>query len=258
MKSGTCIWCLREAADVDVEHVFPDCLGCPPDLVLPGTVVCRSCNSGMAVLDQAVADEFDLLALMGGVPRKGGRAPEVGNRGNVHGRVTAAGPELFFNLETHPVLSLSGRRLAPARGRPRDIRPTITQDGVLTKIEFDVAFGQSKNFVPGIFKIALNSTAFLLGADVAAQPEFQGVRDFVRKRIGARHLILSAADDNKFSLAAFPPWKASDGSYAIELRIATIRFLVDLSNDESHFPLFLAKATEMYGEEGWTTLPAQI
>ncbi len=52
-NNNTCIWCSRPTTDKDLEHIFPEALGCSAHLTLPGTVVCRRCNMGLAPLDQS-------------------------------------------------------------------------------------------------------------------------------------------------------------------------------------------------------------
>lgn len=250
-----CIWCLRPSSDKDVEHVFPEALGCPDHLTLPGTVVCRRCNTGLAHLDQIVADDFDLVALLKHIPRKRGRPPEIANRGNFYGNLTDKGPQLFFNLESYRVKTHIGRELTAYRGNTRDIRPEIKGQGVLREVSFGVPFGQHKKFVRGVTKIAFNAFTFLLGPDLARSHAFDSVRDFVRHGGEKRKVIVSACADDMYTLSAEPPWKSSNDEYCIEIRIATTRFLVDLSRSQSIIPILEAKTLEEHGPNGWTTLP---
>lgn len=255
MKTALCIWCSRPASDRDAEHIFPEALGCPDHLVLPGTVVCRNCNTGLAHLDQAVADEFDLVAFLKRIPRKGGRPPEIVSRGNMFARIETTGPEIFFNLEPFAVTSPKGRKLAPYRGGLRDIRPNIRRNGPVGHVSFDQPFGQGKKFVRGITKIAFSAFTFLCGADLARSSRFDGVRTYVRHGGTKRHTMIRPAPDDTYTLAAHPPWSGPDGEYCIEIRIDTIQFLVDLSTSESLFPTLKAKALETYGPDGWSILP---
>jgi len=80
-----CIWCKKTTQKIAEEHIIPDALGCPANLVLTKGEVCQACNNGLAHLDQAVADEFDMIAFNENIPRKGGRPPVVLGRGNVVG-----------------------------------------------------------------------------------------------------------------------------------------------------------------------------
>ena len=258
MNSSTCIWCSLPTSDPDVEHVFPAALGCPDHLVLPGSVVCRSCNTKLAHLDQAVADEFDVIAFLRGIRRKGRRPPQIHSRGNVFGTIEGDGPAISFNLESYSVASHACTNLAPYRGRARDIWPHIERDGSTGRVSYDVPFGQGPKFVRGIVKVAFSAFAFLCGANAARSSRFDGVRSFARQGSTHRHTLITPAGDDLFTLAAFPPWSSPDGEFCIEVRIGPIQFLVDLSNTESLFSTLEAKAREIYGPNGWSVLPSRI
>jgi hypothetical protein len=181
MSSGVCIWCLKESTDADREHIFPAALGWPDDLTVPGSVVCKRCNNGLAHLDQVVADDFDFLLVMNGVRRKRGRPPEVASRGNVYATRTQTGPSIFFNLDVVEHVAVDEQRIGPYRGRTRDIRPQLqVQANGTAKVKFEVEFGQNKKFVRGLYKIALNSVARILGPDAARAEYFDWLRNYVR------------------------------------------------------------------------------
>jgi hypothetical protein len=252
-----CIWCLKPARDKDVEHIFPDAFGCPPHLTLPGTTVCRACNNGLAHLDQVVADDFDFLAVMNGIRRKGGRRAELMSRGNVYAASTADGPNIFFNLESVAHTAPTGQRVGPFQGRERDIRPQITRlaDG-RAEVAFEVPFGQHKKFARGLYKIALNSIAFLLGADRARDHRYDWIRTYVKSGGARRHILLKSAADASFLLASYPPWTGENGEEAMPIRIGAAEFLLDLSLNESQLPMLLEKAAEIMGDGNFSVLPA--
>lgn len=252
---GICIWCLGLADDKDVEHILPASLGCPDHMTLPGTVVCRACNSGLAHLDQAVADEFDFIAFMKGIPRKRRRPPEISSRGNVYGWVSDDGPQLHVNLERYAVTAVNGKRLAPFRGNKRDVNVATERKAGQVEASFEVPFGQSPKFIRGIFKAAFSCFTFLTDAEIARSAQFQEIRDFVRLGKGVRHLIVTSDPDENFTLGAYPPWVSPEGFYSMPIRIGPIHFLVDLSPGEVAFPRLRAKKLELDGPEGWTTLP---
>lgn len=66
-----CIWCKRPVRKTNIEHILPESLGCPPQFVLQGCV-CMSCNNSLGHVDQALLKQFEIVAFMHGVPRKGG------------------------------------------------------------------------------------------------------------------------------------------------------------------------------------------
>jgi len=256
MLHGACIWCLTDSTDRDREHIFPEALGCPDHLMLPGTVVCKKCNNGLAHLDQVVVDDFDFLLVMHGVKRKRGLAPKVASRGNVYATNSSAGPQIFFNLDPVERMAPTGQRIGPFRGRTRDIRPHIQKRGrSLSSVEFDIPIGQDRKFARGLYKIALNSIAHMLGPDVARGEQFDWLREYVRHGGQRRSIMLTGAPDEKFRVAAFPPWKNADGDYAIELRIAFTNFLLDLSSDESLLPKFEQEAKLHFSKSEYSISP---
>lgn len=257
MDSNLCIWCLNPSADTDLEHVFPEALGCPEHITLPGTVVCRKCNNDLAHLDQIVAADFDFLTFMHRVPKKGGRPAAIDSRGNVLGKINGSNSEIFFNGESHPVQTHTGQTLAPFRGSPRDVRPSIRRDGPFSEMSFEVPLGQHKKFVRGITKIAVSALALVLGADVVRTSRFDWARRYVRFGGLKRRILLRQFPGNSYSLAVERPWKNDAGDYAVEIRIANIGFFVDLSGSEILYPLLREKMLETYGTKGWTTLPTE-
>ena len=148
----TCIWCKTESTKIAVEHIIPDALGCPPDLVLSDGEVCESCNNRLGHLDQAVAEEFDFMAFEENIPRKGGRPPAILSRGNVVATKGPAGSEMSFNMERYPVRAHDGSVLG-ARGKSRrNVNATFERDGPFARISFEIEFGQGPKFVRGLTK----------------------------------------------------------------------------------------------------------
>jgi hypothetical protein len=140
MNLATCIWCLQPSSDTDREHVFPEALGCPPDLTLPGSNVCRQCNTSLAHLDRSVAEEFDFVGLLCGISRKRNRPPEIHSRGNVYGCLGKTGPELFFNLEPHCITLPNGKVVQPFRHKARDVRPAVKVHEKTMEMDFSLPF----------------------------------------------------------------------------------------------------------------------
>ncbi|MBX3628744.1 MAG: hypothetical protein KF908_02305 [Nitrosomonas sp.] len=255
MSSDICIWCLQHANGKDEEHIIPEALGCPPGFVLPGTVVCRKCNNGLANLDSAVIDEFDFRAFMAGVPKKKGRPPAIRSRGNVVGTIEKDGSAISFNMDPVPVTAHDGSYLAPYRGSTRDVRAKFTRDGDTARISFDIPFGQNRKFLRGITKIAFSSLAYFLGAPLARSPAFSSVRRFVKHGAGNRHVLLTSSNDNCYSNSVWPPYISPSGDYAVTFRLTSVEFLVDLSEEESFIRMLQAKAPRFLGDKNWCTLP---
>jgi hypothetical protein len=224
-----CIWCKYPNASSALEHIIPEALGCPEGFVLSEGAVCRKCNNGLAHLDQAVIEDFDILANMVGVTRKKGRPPEIRRRGNVIGTTGPNGKELSINMEHYAVEAHDGSRLGALGKSSRNIHASFERDGQLAKMSFSVPIGQSAKFVRGIVKIAFSSLAYFLGADMALAEDFDPVRLFVKKGGGERAIILMPSSDGGYSNRAWPPYQTETGEYAVTFRLATVEFYVDLS-----------------------------
>lgn len=253
-----CIWCGKKSSSNDIEHIFPAALGCPNHLVLYGNVVCKKCNNRLSKLDLAVCDEFDLIAFLSGVPRRGGKPPQVLNRGNLIATIEPTGPTISINMGPRPSPSHTRKQLAPYGGSQRNVMAKITVDGNQATISGQASFGQGKKFVRGLAKIAFSSFTYHLGSQVASSDKFDPVRAFVLHGIGSRHALVTKGDDNEFLLASYSPWIGTDGNYCTEFRIANLHFLVDLSPNESLFEGLRLKASDQFGSGGFFVLPSIV
>ncbi len=255
--SEACIWCGGIDVDAHLEHIVPEAIGCPPDFHLTGGVVCTRCNNGLAALDRAVVDEFDLLAFMTGVRRKGGRTPVVASRGNVRGSYVHGKPAISFNMERRAVEAHDGVRLSAFHGAPRNIAASFSLNGAVATVSGSIAFGQSPKFVRGLAKIALASVAYFLGADTARATRFDAVREFVVRGTGKRHALMRSCSDTKYRNEVWAPYQSATGDLAVSFRLGIVEFLIDLSPEEDQLPLFEAKQFEKEGANGWCVLPTR-
>lgn len=256
MKNTKCIWCQGKAGGRHVEHIVPEVLGCPPGFVLPAEMICQSCNNALGHLDQAVADDFDFVSFQAGIPRKKRRPPRITNRGNVHGFISANGPEILFNLDPMPIVATDGQRVGAYRGSDRNIKVSYKREGSYAGISFRVAFGQTKKFQRGIYKIALSTLAYYLGANELCKSKYDELRQYVRKGSGTRHfMVLAELDSNNYSHTFVPPFVSPAGDYALEFRLACSRLIIDLSESESYLSSIAEVAKREIGENGWTIVP---
>lgn len=256
MNKPRCIWCQGATKGHHIEHIVPEVLGCPPGFILPADVVCQSCNNSLGHLDQAVADDFDFIVFMAGIPRKKGRPAGISSRGNVYGFKGVNGPEMFFNMNSMPTVASDGAHVGAYRGSERNIKASYKEDGPYARISFKATFGQNKKFQRGIYKIALSALAYFIGASELYKSKYDHLRQYVRKGGGTRHFILVAeADPKSYSHKFTPPFVSATGDYAIEFRLACIRFIVDLSESESYLSQIAEVAKRDVGESGWTIVP---
>lgn len=255
--SDRCIWCGGRAANQDVEHIIPEAIGCPPGFTLPGTVVCKRCNNGLAHLDRALADEFDLSAFLAGVPRKSGKPPLVSSRGNVLASYVDGEPSISFNMERYAVHAHDGSRLAPFGGSSRNVPITVSVEGVFARVSASVPFGQSPKFVRGLTKVALSSVAYFLGPNVARSSRFDAVRAYVRDGVGTRHALLQRSDDDEYRNTVWAPFKSQQDDFLVPFRLAQVEFLLDLSPGETLLPILEAKRRETGNDGGWCVVPVR-
>jgi hypothetical protein len=224
---GPCIWCMRQGQPTSVEHVIPDALGCPDAYVLRNGEVCRSCNNGLAPLDRAVAQEFDVLAVWARVPRKRGRDPVVDSRGNVVASIVDGKPNIHIRGRMRGLGD--GRRAAAGTMRGRNVRAELEYDGgAEATIKLNWRFGEDPRFVRGICKIALSGVA-LYNYEGALEPRFNEIRDFVNHGTGTRRIACTAARDLKFAYQVKPAFITDRGLIWYHLRLGPAEFFVDLS-----------------------------
>lgn len=255
MPINNCIWCGKVTSDKHVEHIIPEALGCPPNFVLPGTIVCHKCNNGFAHLDRAVVDDFDFSTFNAGIPRKKGKPPVVSSRGNVFGSVQGGISTLTINMEKYSVTAHNGSKLAPSHGSNRNIDAKLEASDSISKVSFSTTFGSTPKFIRGITKIAFSSLAYFWGAEVANQKQFDAVREFVINGIGNRHTMITSSNDSEYKHTIDKPLRHATGHFIAAFRIACVEFLVDLSPTESLLPILEAKQLEQFGTDGWCVLP---
>lgn len=255
MRVSQCIWCKQTGNPASVEHIIPEALGCPNELILERGEVCRACNTKLAFLDRAIVDEFDLVGFNSGVPRKKFRPPRIDSRGNMVGYHTDQGPVFAINMERYPVTTPDGERVAAVGGSARNIRAKLEKVGDTAQVSFNVPFGQSPLFVRGIHKIALGSVAYFLGAAAALQPSLDPVRSYVIHRSGRRRVIALPVGDTSYKHVVRPPVKHATGDWTILFRLAMLEFLVDLSPEQRVLPKLVEELHQTHGEQRWTLLP---
>jgi hypothetical protein len=250
----TCIWCLTVGAPSSIEHIIPEALGCPKDFVLTGGIVCKSCNNALAHLDRAVIDDFEMIAYLANVPRKGGRPALARSRGNLIATRGRSGPEISINMDPKTTLAHDGTTLGAFGKSRRNANATLTKDGSLGRISFANTIGEDPKFVRGITKIAFSSFTYFIGADTALHESFGAVRAYVRDGVGQRPILMVASDDSAYKNEAWPPYKSETGDYYVTFRLAAAEFLVDLSPNLS-LSSFFSEELNRKNIQNWTWLP---
>lgn len=183
--TNTCIWCLSSARSANVEHIIPESMGGP--WVLPGNVVCKTCNQRLSSLDRALSDPFDFLTFVRGVQGKKGRRKKVVSRGNLIAEQEATGPTIRMNSSSGTVTLPDGRALSGRGTSARNVISTVRRlAGDSVAINLQVPFVFDRVATRGVVKIAFESLVWFLGAEHGLGPEYGAVRDYVLADIGER------------------------------------------------------------------------
>jgi hypothetical protein len=177
-----CIWC-GMLSESTLEHILPDSLGCPPQFVLEKGV-CKKCNNGLADLDGALLKQFEIVAFMAGVPKKGGRPPSIDTWAGIAARVGASGPEMHINAGPQSIEAF-GRKLNPISPAKGLSDHKFTADSGVGKVSFSQTFGDDPKFVRAIYKVAFSSFTFYQGIQAANNPLHDDVRAFVKHGKGS-------------------------------------------------------------------------
>lgn len=171
------MWCGSTSFKPSIEHVLLDALGCPHDFVLKDCV-CRPCNNGLAVIDQVLLKQFEIMTFIKGVRRKKGRPPTVEAWPSVRGRRRNGRPELSINAGPGNV-DAWGKALKPARASHGIADLQFERDADLGRVTLTQTFGDDPKFTRAIYKVAISSFAYHMGPELVRQTEFDAVRSYV-------------------------------------------------------------------------------
>lgn len=178
-----CIWCGSSPAD-SLEHIVPDSLGCPEHFVLRRGV-CAECNRKNGKLDRSLLKPFEIMTVINGIRRKGGKRPTVDGLATMSSGYDENGPAFFINREKFAVRTPGGKMLAPTSKLDEIEDVEITHLGeskvnltIRQRLLFD------RKAVRGLFKIALETIAYHEGLESVAHSGFDHVRKFVMEDAG--------------------------------------------------------------------------
>jgi hypothetical protein len=254
--SVRCIWCGESSGPGEpLEHIVPEAIGCPKDLILSKGEVCGRCNHGLAHLDQALVADFEVFAMMAGVPRKGGRPAAISSYGNLRTNSKNGHVEYHFNMGPGNTTMPNGQTLPPFRGRPRDVNATFTREGGQATIGFGVEFGASPKVARALVKMGAEYFCWVQGRELASQVIQGPVADFVRTGKGARPVILGNPDKTKYEHRFGQIGRVGEQGWYCLFRLAHFDVMVDLGPDQAAFDKWAEEMYRCFGREGWTTLP---
>lgn len=256
IENSRCIWCgLPSASDQPPEHIVPEAIGCPKDMVLVNGEVCGPCNHGLAHVDQALIDDLEVFAFMAGVPRKKG-PPAIHSHGNFRGTVKDGHASTYFNMDPTPVELPNGQQLSGFKGRPRDVNASLTRSGNIATVEFGVSFGRSPKVARALVKMAAEYFCWVRGREEVANIIAGPVADFVRAGKGDKPVILGAPDPTKYEHRFGSIGKEGDDWFC-GFRLAHFEVVVDLGPGRRVFDVMAPRLHKNLGRAGWTTLPPE-
>lgn len=213
-----------------VEHIIPDALGCPDHFILK-SCVCKSCNNGLGYIDQALINDFAIVAFMVGIPGKGGKPPSITTWSPVASNYENGEKQLHLNADKQPVIA-AGKNLKPATRSTGITNVTFDNKNGQAEVRFTQDFGKSPRFFRALMKVALGAVALYLGPEIAASPQYNAVREFVLTGKGSfRALLVSPNDAPGYSLTILPPAESCDYEMAA-INILGVTLLVDFDPDQ--------------------------
>ncbi|TXI87183.1 MAG: HNH endonuclease [Cupriavidus sp.] len=249
-----CIWCLRPIRKGSEEHVLPDALGCPPELVLE-VGVCMACNNGLGHIDQALIRQFEIPAFVAGVRRKKGKPPAINMWAPIKGRYVDGKPELHLNAGPQTIETL-GRQL-PAANAANGITkisfdtPEIGQEAT---ISFTQELGREPKLGRALLKVALGTIAIQRGLDDARHPRFDPVRAFVRKGDGHFDILMTEGRQDRAQHVGLWTSDAAAPFPIVEVSLFGATLFVDTDPAQQGMAM-LREAFTKDGGVPWTVLP---
>lgn len=243
-----CIWCKKNFDKLSIEHVIPEGLACPDELVRTD-VACGPCNNSLSRVDRALVKQFELHTVIHRVPRKNGKPPMINSWKGLRSRMGANGPEMFINGGPGAV-KVAGETLQPASKKDGVSDVWIKPDEGTAG--FRQQFGNDRRFLPAIHKIGLNLIAVCKSPQIAASARYDHIRSFVRLEKDAVHLSAVLEKETIFGAVtgANMVEKAGRQDPMFRIMILGTTFFVDTSPDQSGLRDFRATAT-MMGEPSY-------
>ena len=249
----TCIWCKREKYKASVEHIFPDSLGCPEEMVLSDGEVCERCNNKLAKLDQALVSELEMSRFLAGVPNKRGKTPRIATHPNIAAAYMDDGPHIYINEEPHAIDSPIGR--IGARRKDSKFRVgRVTSSGMAGSITTEQqGILNCKKAVRGLHKIGLELICREIGAVGILADRFNAVRAYVLRGRGERRVLLFG--DSAYINRVWSTESSIFGRDVATFQLTAIGCMVDLSPEQEHVERLKRMASRTLGPSGWTWVP---
>lgn len=249
-----CIWCKRPVRRSNIEHILPESLGCPSDHVLRDGV-CMACNNGLGHIDQALLRQFEIVAFMRGIPRKGGRPPVINSWSGIRGRISDQGPEFHINAGPGTIETFGGSlHAASPRNGIHSVKMEPLIVGERSDISFKQEFGRDPKLRRAIYKVGFGTLALRLGVAEALRDVYDPVRAFVRKGAGDFDVLMLADQADGHHFFGYPALLPGCTLPIIELAVFGVWFAVDFDPQQRGLVQMGAALTERQ-VPNWMILP---
>lgn len=243
-----CIWCLKPIRKGSEEHVLPDALGCPPELILD-IGVCMACNNGLGHVDQALIRQFEISAFVKGVRRKKGKPPSINMWAPIKGRYVDGKPEIHLNAGPQTI-ETAGRQL-PAASAANGITKVAFDApavGEQATISFTQEIGREPKLARALLKVALGAVAIQRGLATARHERFDPIRAFVRKGDGHFDILMTEGRSDRAQHVSL--WEQADSAFpVVEVSLFGMAMIVD--TDPSQCGLAMLRDAFANESEGW-------
>lgn len=237
-----CIYCKKTEANYSVEHIIPDSIGCPPDLILKHEV-CEKCNNKLAVLDNRVIQEYDLIRWMSEIPNKKGKIPKISSIRNVYTDdkgMMGDKKRIVFNSDSKPVKIEKTDIILPGyRKNSSAIDGTLKIKNNEAHFKLSRTFDTDRKFIRGIYKIGFEMQCLLEGKEKILSPFYDQYRDFIYHDIGDMELVFQYNNDHKIFNSLLNTYSNDAGRAMIVFRLLVLTYIVNLTNDEKPFDLMI-------------------
>ena len=244
-----CIWCKQPSKKYAKEHIIPEVLGCPDGFWLEQGEVCAKCNNDLGHLDSALADSFDFVRFFAGLPGKKGKLPKITSRSNITISWEGNHPIIEINLGSKKVRAGSGRILNPPIDKLTSVRGSFETEGPLGTVTLKVPVAHDPKLPRALHKISLAALVKLHSYEHVMQPHYDAVREFVRKGIGNREVLLGPPIEQDY-YHYIVPMPDSNGFCDMMIVLCRNNFYVDLSPSQIAIPKLKDALRSIYGDKG--------
>ncbi len=229
-------------------------LGCPEGAVLRSGEVCKECNNGLAHLDTAIADSFDIARFFANQPSKKGKGPSVTGRSNFVVSSEKGKPVVHINLGPGDVTLPGGRILkAPKKGKD-SVRGSMKINGQIVTMHLEAQAFQNPKLPRALHKVAIGSIAVTRNRETALEPSLNEARSFALNGHFKRRICFQKPKSNPpYVNQLFPPYKSENG-YLVVVKLCGFEFVIDCTPEQTALPTLFDTTKRLQPDVEWVVL----